>query len=469
MRAYSTTCAFACVLAHVPSVEADVEIGAATGVHVFSSTNELGVPDVPSATSERNAALVGIRLGVMLDARFGIEGEFAVIPSESRTGSVDVVNVAYRAHLVAQLRGANPEAKLVPFGLIGGGALMVASSDMHDVIAEDTDAALYFGGGAKYRLAPGWGLRADLRVLFPPGSTSEGPTVDVEVLASVYKTFGGKVARPAESPKPKPPGDTDGDGLLDPADQCPRDPEDKDGYQDDDGCPDADDDGDGVPDATDNCMMEPEDKDGFADDDGCPELDNDADAIPDAADKCPNEAEDKDSFQDDDGCPDHDNDGDGIPDVTDKCPIEPETKNGFRDDDGCPDEIPQQVKRFTGVIQGINFKVNSADLLPGSNRTLDRAVAVLKEFPDLKLEIQGHTDDQPVKRGRFADNQTLSQARADSVRSYLVVMGIDSNRVTAVGFGDSVPIIAPQGLKGRHLRSARAKNRRVEFRLVAAP
>ena len=82
---------------------------------------------------------------------------------------------------------------------------------------------------------------------------------------------------------------------------------------------------------------EPEDKDGFQDDDGCPEPDNDNDGIPDAADKCPNEAEDRDGFEDDDGCPDQDNDGDGIADADDKCPNEPETVNGFEDDDGCPD------------------------------------------------------------------------------------------------------------------------------------
>src|SRR5690606_18155294 len=112
------------------------------------------------------------------------------------------------------------------------------------------------------------------------------------------------------------------------------------------------------------CPMEPEDMDGFQDDDGCPEADNDGDGLADAQDKCPNEAEDKDGFQDDDGCPDPDNDGDGVADASDKCVDQPETKNGYQDDDGCPDEIPQKVKQFTGVIQGINFKVNSSDLLP---------------------------------------------------------------------------------------------------------
>jgi len=83
---------------------------------------------------------------------------------------------------------------------------------------------------------------------------------------------------------------------------------------------------------------DPEDKDGFQDTDGCPDLDNDGDGIPDAKDQCPNDPEDKDGFQDEDGCPDFDNDKDGIPDAADQCPNEPETVNGYADDDGCPDE-----------------------------------------------------------------------------------------------------------------------------------
>src|SRR4051812_17667717 len=158
-------------------------------------------------------------------------------------------------------------------------------------------------------------------------------------------------------PPPPKPLDTDGDGIPDKLDKCPTEPEDKDGFQDADGCPDPDNDGDGILDKDDKCPNEPEDKDGFEDEDGCPDPDNDKDGIPDKDDKCPNEPEDKDGFQDADGCPDPDNDGDGVPDAQDKCPDKPETKNGFEDADGCPDEIPQKLKQFTGVVQGINFKV----------------------------------------------------------------------------------------------------------------
>jgi OOP family OmpA-OmpF porin len=168
------------------------------------------------------------------------------------------------------------------------------------------------------------------------------------------------------------PRDRDHDGVIDVLDRCPDEAEDRDGYQDSDGCPDPDNDFDDIPDAVDKCPNEPEDFDGFQDEDGCPDPDNDGDGIPDLQDACPNEKEDgkgkrptdgcpstaedsdgdgvpdvrdkcadepedKDGFQDDDGCPDYDNDGDGIPDIYDACPNEPEDMDGFQDDDGCPD------------------------------------------------------------------------------------------------------------------------------------
>jgi hypothetical protein len=166
--------------------------------------------------------------------------------------------------------------------------------------------------------------------------------------------------------------DRDHDGVYDVDDRCPDQPEDRDGFQDNDGCPDPDNDNDGIPDQLDKCPNAAEDFDQFEDEDGCPELDNDKDGIPDlndacpnaaedgrgkrpkdgcpstsedsdgdgvddTVDKCPDEPEDRDGFQDDDGCPDPDNDADGIPDNFDNCPNEPEDSDGFEDDDGCPD------------------------------------------------------------------------------------------------------------------------------------
>jgi len=140
--------------------------------------------------------------------------------------------------------------------------------------------------------------------------------------------------------------DNDQDGIADSADKCPTSAEDMDGFEDTDGCPDADNDKDGIPDDRDACPMKAETKNGFKDDDGCPdEPDADNDGVPDSKDKCPDVAEDTDGFQDEDGCPDLDNDNDGIPDETDECYLEPETKNGYQDEDGCPDEAPKGFKK----------------------------------------------------------------------------------------------------------------------------
>jgi OOP family OmpA-OmpF porin len=172
-------------------------------------------------------------------------------------------------------------------------------------------------------------------------------------------------------------GDQDGDGVPDNADKCPTIPEDKDGFEDEDGCPDPDNDQDGIPDLKDKCPEKAETVNGYLDEDGCPDqisdrdkdgipdaddkcpdeggkgvinrpgpnygcLDTDKDGIPDRDDKCPKEAEDTDGFEDTDGCPDPDNDKDGVPDDQDECIDQPEVINGFKDEDGCPDETPDR-------------------------------------------------------------------------------------------------------------------------------
>jgi outer membrane protein OmpA-like peptidoglycan-associated protein/outer membrane protein W len=466
------------------TASANVEVGGMAGVHVFSETNELGVDDVAGAPSERNSALFGARVGVFFGPMIGVEGEIGIIPSEARQLVYDVWNITYRAQLVAQFRAKDDAAKVIPFVFVGAGGTQIIKTDGANAgvnaIVKDTDAALYVGLGAKYRVDNGWGLRIDGRILFPPASNedandpmagpSDGFTTDFELLLSIYKEFGRKTPEKKEPPPPVD-DDPDKDGIRGDADKCPTEAEDMDSFEDENGCPDNDNDNDGIPDASDQCKMEPEDIDSFEDDNGCPDPDNDKDGILDAADQCKNEPEDKDGFEDENGCPDPDNDQDGVLDAADKCPDKQETKNGFQDDDGCPDEIPDKLKKFTGTIAGINFKVGDATLLPTSNATLDKAVAVLKEFGDLKMEIQGHTDDQPLKAkagAKFQDNQQLSQGRAESVMAYFVAKGIDASRLTAKGYGDTQPSENPAGLTGAKLNAARTKNRRVEFKLISS-
>jgi outer membrane protein OmpA-like peptidoglycan-associated protein len=242
--------------------------------------------------------------------------------------------------------------------------------------------------------------------------------------------------------------DRDGDGMPDFEDQCPDTPEDYDGFEDDNGCPDPDNDGDGVADLEDVCPDQPEDFDGVEDDDGCPEEnDRDGDQIADEEDACPDEPEDLDGYEDTDGCPDIDNDGDGIADDLDACPTQPETKNDFQDEDGCPDLAPRTL------LEGINFAPGRAELLPGAAKVLDGVAAVLKADTTIRVEIQGHTDNT----GAAETNLTLSQRRAEAVRKYLISQGVDAAQLDATGHGESAPI-ADNGTE-----SGRAKNRRVEM------
>ncbi|MBU1241062.1 OmpA family protein [Myxococcota bacterium] len=227
--------------------------------------------------------------------------------------------------------------------------------------------------------------------------------------------------------------DTDGDGILDVNDKCPKEPEDKDGFEDEDGCPDPDNDGDGIPDAKDKCPGTDKDK----------------------ANNFKDTKEDKDGFEDDDGCPDPDNDKDGIPDVKDKCPNEPETKNGYKDEDGCPDElklIKVTVKKIE-LKQKIFFAYNRAKIKPKSFALLNEIAALLKARQTMTLRIEGHTDN----RGGRSYNKRLSRKRARAVRKYLIAKGIDPSRMKAEGYGLTKPIADNKNSKGR------AKNRRVEF------
>ncbi len=131
--------------------------------------------------------------------------------------------------------------------------------------------------------------------------------------------------------------DADTDGIDDDVDQCRELAEDRDGFEDDDGCPEGDNDQDTVPDLADKCPNTKEDLDGLRDDDGCPDPDNDGDDILDADDACPNDAGVADTNPKRNGCPKRDQDNDGILDGDDKCPAQAEDRDSFQDDDGCPD------------------------------------------------------------------------------------------------------------------------------------
>ena len=233
---------------------------------------------------------------------------------------------------------------------------------------------------------------------------------------------GGRAVVVAAAPPPPGPGDRDGDKILDDVDQCPDDPEDDDGFQDDDGCPDPDNDGDKIADADDLCADEPEDFDGIQDEDGCPEDDADHDRIADADDHCPLEPENWNTFEDDDGCPDH-----GVVTVGD---------TGFV------------------VLKEINFEFDSAVIKKDSYGILDTIAKTILLNPDIRtIEVGGHTDE----RGSDAYNLDLSQRRAEAVVAYLTRAGVEAGRLTAQGYGETMPKIR------KHTPAAWRANRRVEF------
>lgn len=159
------------------------------------------------------------------------------------------------------------------------------------------------------------------------------------------------------------------------------------------------------------------------------------------------------------GCPQvciDDNDADGLPNPEDKCPEDPENRNGFEDDDGCPDEIPPELEKIAGVMEGINFDNDRDVIKPGSRPVLDSAVEVLKRFPEIRVRIVGHTS----STGPYRHNIDLSHRRADSVRKYLVEHGIDGSRLETDGLGPDQPIDTNETKEGQ------ARNRRIEFTII---
>jgi outer membrane protein OmpA-like peptidoglycan-associated protein len=197
--------------------------------------------------------------------------------------------------------------------------------------------------------------------------------------------------------------------------------------------------------------------DGYLDMDGCPEPDNDLDGILDAADKCPLQPEDPDGFQDDDGCPDNDNDNDTVMDVDDICPNTPGQPGGNRP--GCPGLVVVTGKEIR-ITQQIQFDFDKATIKPVSFPILDAVRDVLRDNPNIKIEVQGHTDN----KGNAGYNLKLSQSRADSVRNYLVAHGIDLARLTSKGYGMTQPLVPNNN------EANRALNRRVQFiRTEGAP
>jgi outer membrane protein OmpA-like peptidoglycan-associated protein len=399
--------------------------------------------------------------GATLTLPTATQGEFAGV--ETPTGRVlglatlmPAPRVSLAANLGAVLRGHETlqnvdQGSGITWG-VGGSyrvldALWVDAEMFGDVIpsakreggmsGRSTMTTVEWLAGVRYRLerrvnvgvAAGRGLSSgigapDLRGLF---------TLEVAPNAAAIGTVHGEPVHDT--------GDRDGDGVTNDVDKCPNEPEDRDMFDDADGCPDPDNDQDGLADADDKCPLDAEDRDGFQDDDGCPDKDNDEDGIPDAADKCPMVAEDKDGYQDVDGCPDEDNDGDGLADAKDKCPNDPETINGNQDEDGCPDKGDSLVVLSPDrleLLESIQFKGDK--IQRSSSNVLGQIGATLRAHGEiLRVRITSHV--QPT--GDDDRDQALTVKRAQAVRDWLVNFGISSARLEVRGFGGTKPLVSP--------------------------
>jgi outer membrane protein OmpA-like peptidoglycan-associated protein len=412
--------------------------------HQFYDVDKFPLGDRPLI--QRVSPELGLRYSYFFHPNIGVEAEGSMIMTSTQgmtwagTGTDQGASIYnLRAQLMFQYPLAG--AKLYPFAAVGLGMMYTSS----DFLGNDADYPLHVGAGVRWFVTDSIAVRADARFLRGP-SEQDPYTLNAsygEIMVGVSWTPSASTGGATIEEPPPPPvdRDSDGDGIPDSVDKCPNEPEDKDMYQDDDGCPDLDNDGDGIPDAQDKCPLDPEDKDGFQDDDGCPDKDNDADGIPDNVDKCPNEPEDKDGFQDLDGCPDPDNDGDGIPDAIDKCPNEPETINGNQDDDGCPDRGDPLVilsPDRLDLLDAITFRgttINKASL-----NVLGQVGATLRAHTEIwRLRLTVH-----VQPSRDPDkDMELSQKRAQVLKDWLVKYGIDEKRLEPRGFGGTKPLVPP--------------------------
>jgi outer membrane protein OmpA-like peptidoglycan-associated protein len=429
-----------------------LELGVYGGLAIFSKQHnlqDLELIDTSPAIGHQELKTgldLGLRAGFYPLSFLGAEGELGVIPTKTKESGDSATIWTYRLSAVAQY----PAYRLVPFVLVGAGGMNLRSGVT--ALGKDKDPEFHFGLGVKYAICQTLSARFDFRDNLMQKdrtleSASNGSLVqNFELLLGLSFTLGrtGNEAPPA-------PKDSDGDGFVDPQDACPAQP----GVAPS-GCPapvaaPRDTDQDGIPDPTDPCPTEAEDHLAPAPNDGCPNKDPDGDGILVPEDKCPTEA-----GVAPDGCPVHDKDQDGILDEVDKCPDEPETKNGFQDADGCPDELPKEVARFAGVIKGIEFDFAKATIRKESNKVLDDAIKVLKQYPELRIMVSGHTDNV----GEPQKNVELSQERASSVKEYMVGKGIEAGRIETRGAGPNEPVADNSTDKGRQ------ENRRIEFKLL---
>jgi outer membrane protein OmpA-like peptidoglycan-associated protein len=356
----------------------------------------------PQPTLNKSAFDIGFRASYMPLRFLGVGIETGVMPTRSSSEDARANLWTFRAQVIGQL----PMYRITPTLVIGGGGLGVRSDA--DIL-NSTDGVFHWGPGVKMYLTEWVALRLDGRHLIAgsdAGRVHYGEVLlGVDVTLRLLRWIGDDASRNS---------DADGDLVPDRVDQCPNE------YGEDDvGCP--------------------------------TDRDSDKDGVPDKRDRCPKEWGDQPN-----GCPIKDSDNDGILDTVDSCEDEPENFNGFEDKDGCPDEPPEEIKKISGVIEGIRFPSGKATIRTSSRRVLNEVVDTMKKYPEIRILISGHTDDT----GKHDDNVDLSEARASSVRDYLVDKGVAEERIETKGLGPDEPVA------DNKTKAGRALNRRIEFKIV---
>jgi OOP family OmpA-OmpF porin len=330
----------------------------------------------------------------------------------------------------------NRDAVFAPYVVLGLG---MQKSNLN-FIGKETNPTGSAGFGFDWRIGDGpFSVRTEARLRRVEDGGDRSFTDSLVTLGFVYR-FGGDAQDLGVPDKPK---DTDGDGVLDIWDECPDTPPGVDvtarGCEIQDMTRDTD--GDRVPDYRDQCPNTP--TGAPVDPQGC-SLDSDMDGVLTGQDRCPGSRPG--AQVDEFGC-EADNDGDGVLNQFDACPYTPA---GVRVDvNGC--EISDIIQ-----LPGVNFGSGSDLLLPGFERLIMDAAATLNKYPNMTVEVAGHTDDV----GDAALNQGLSERRAKTVRDFLIRYGVDPSRVTYRGYGESEPIANNTTVEGR------AQNRRVELRIT---
>jgi len=380
-----------------------VEVGAFGRYEIFDNTLDLD-----------SKLGFGGRLGIFATRRFELEGDVSRIVTTTKYGSHgDVRHVPIHARLIYNQPLGDAWALLIGAGYVrneyresvhgydeGAGGLIGARVLLNDWLNFRVDVTSDYVARPINKSVENWntGIQAGLGILLFNRKHQEAPVV----------------APPA--PKPV---DSDGDGVADSADRCSGT----------------------VPGVAVDAY-------------GCSssQLDADGDGVNNIADRCPNTPSG--SSVDGNGCAasQKDSDNDGVTDDRDRCA---NTPAGTRvDGSGCP--VIFEESKTAVVLEGVNFDLGKATLLPEARTVLDQVAASLVANPDVRVEVAGYTDNT----GSNAVNVKLSNDRAGAVRAYLIERGVSAGQLEAKGYGPAKPVASNDTKEGR------AQNRRVELHKI---